>query len=348
MSTRISTPVLSRGWPPIRFCSGSPIVCPYFERKFRRWCQNLLHFVKVFRKSGCGRAWLKLTPPPVFLKISWLISCSFGASVGAIYASGSLQSLKDFVLKMDGKKIFSYFDVVFPRSGLLNGSKKLKELFTMHTDAKKFSDLNIPVLMVATDLETGVRAVLKTGYLLDALNASMSIPGLFEPASVKGRWLVDGGLLDPVPVSVAKATGADVVIAVDLNSRVYSYNRLKKNENTENTHPADEQPASNEFVKKLTTYYETAELSLKNKIDEFVKREPSPPPILETVMTAIGIMQERITRINLAVDPPEILIQPQLGELKMMDFDHVGHTIEEGYAGIKKQIGEIKRLLEMA
>ena len=338
--------MLSRGWPSLRFCSGFPIVCPYFERKSPPLVSESFTFCKGFQEKRLRSSAAEATPSPVFLKISWFISCSVGAYVGALYASGSLQSLKDFVLKMDGKKIFSYFDVVFPRSGLLNGSKKLKELFTMHTDAKKFSDLNIPVLMVATDLETGVRAVLKTGYLLDALNASMSIPGLFEPASVKGRWLVDGGLLDPVPVSVAKATGADVVIAVDLNSRVYSYNRLKKNENTENTHPADEQPASNEFVKKLTTYYETAELSLKNKIDEFVKREPSPPPILETVMTAIGIMQERITRINLAVDPPDILIQPQLGELKLMDFDHVEHAIEEGYAGVKKQIGEIKRLLE--
>ena len=103
------------------------------------------------------------------IPIDFISGCSVGSYVGAIYASGSLPSLKDFVLRMNGKKIFSYFDIVFPRSGLLDGTKKVTELFSMHTDSEQFSDLNIPVTMVATDLHKGEKVVLKSGNLLQAL-----------------------------------------------------------------------------------------------------------------------------------------------------------------------------------
>jgi len=138
--------------------------------------------------------------------------------VGAIYASGCIRSLRDFVLKMDGKSVFSYFDTLLPRSGILNGTKRLRELFSIHTDVQDFSELKIPVMMVATDLETGQKVVLRSGNILNALRASISIPGLFAPVRIKDRWLVDGGLVDPVPVSVARSMGADIIIAVDLSS----------------------------------------------------------------------------------------------------------------------------------
>ena len=280
--------------------------------------------------------------------IDYIAGCSIGSYVAAIYASGGLKSLKEFVLRMDGKKIFSYFDVVFPRSGLLNGTKRLKELFSMHTDAADFSDLDIPLMMVATDLASGKKVVLKSGSILNALRATMSIPGLFAPVKVKGRWLVDGGLVDPVPVGVARALEADVVIAVDLNSGVVSRTkRMRQNRRAakKTGHP---QAYKNELFEKLSDYYETAGINFAGRINEMLGRESSTPDIIETVMTSINIMQELITRINLAVEPPDILIQPHLGQLKMLDFDQVDHTIEEGYAGVKDKIEVIKALLEPA
>ena len=149
--------------------------------------------------SGSSRGWAHMGAIEALeeakIPIDYIVGCSVGSYVGALYASGSLQSLKTFVLSMDGRKVFSYFDVVFPRSGLLNGTKKLKELFSMHTDAQTFSDLKIPLMMVATDIDTGSKIVLKSGNLLQALRATMSIPGLFAPAKIKDRWLVDGGLV---------------------------------------------------------------------------------------------------------------------------------------------------------
>lgn len=148
--------------------------------------------------SGSSRGWAHIGVIEALreenIPIDFIAGCSVGAYVGALYAADSLESLKAFVLKMDGKKVFSYFDVVFPRSGLLNGTKRVRELFSMHTDFTDFSQLYIPVKMVATDLNTGDKVVLKSGSLLDALRATMSIPGLFAPARIKGRFLVDGGL----------------------------------------------------------------------------------------------------------------------------------------------------------
>jgi len=182
--------------------------------------------VGVVLGSGSSRGWAHVGAIEALEKekipIDLIAGCSVGSYVGAIYASGGLESLKDFILRMNGQKIFSYFDVVLPRSGLLDGTRKLREFLSGHTDAETFGDLKIPLMMVATDLESGDKVVFNSGNLFNALRATMSMPGLFAPAKVHGRWLVDGGLVDPVPVGVARAMGADVVIAVDLNSGLVS------------------------------------------------------------------------------------------------------------------------------
>ena len=301
---------------------------------------------------GCGssRGWAHIGAIEALedanIPIDLIVGCSIGSYIGAIYASQSIKSLKDFVLKMDGKKVFSYFDIVLPRSGLLDGTKKLMELFSMHTDVQNFSELKIPVMMVATDLETGQKVVLKSGKLLNALRASMSIPGLFAPARIKNRWLVDGGLVDPVPVSVARAVGADIVIAIDLSSGIISKQKRKKQKFQSKKTPVEQEEKKNELIEKLSKYYENAGSSFKNKINDLFKKEASTPDIIETVTTSFNIMQDRITRINLAVPPPNVLIQPHLGELKMLDFDQVEHTIEEGYIRAKEKIEDIMIMLE--
>jgi NTE family protein len=300
--------------------------------------------------SGSSRGWAHIGAIEALeeekIPIDFVVGCSVGSYVGAIYASGSLKSLREFVLKMDGKKVFSYFDVVFPRSGVLNGTKRLKELYSMHTDAADFSDLKIPLMMVATDLASGKKVVLKSGSVLEALRATMSVPGLFAPVKIKDRWLVDGGLVDPVPVGVARAMDADAVIAVDLNSGIISSKRKTRPIRREAKKTGESPSYKSELFQKLSDYYEAAEFTFAEKVSELLRRESATPDIIETVMSSINIMQERITRINLAVEPPDVLIQPHLGQLRMMDFDQVEHTIEEGHAAVKDKIEDIKALLE--
>lgn len=307
--------------------------------------------------SGASRGWAHIGVIEALeeagVPIDCITGCSVGAYVGALYASGSLDKLKAFLHRMDGQKIFSYFDVVFPRSGLLNGSKRVRELFSMHTEAQTFEELSIPVVMVATDLERGKKVVLKSGSIIDALRATMSYPGLFEPVRINGRWLVDGGLVDPVPVGMARAMGAEIVIAVDLNSRIVSRSSQKVSTESEMYRkegrlilPEPESRPRNELVKKMADFYEGVEKSLRYKTNELLNRDSAAPDIIETVMTSLGIMQERITRVNLAVDQPDILIQPRLGELKMMNFDQVEHAIGEGYIGTQEKLADILPLLE--
>ena len=307
--------------------------------------------------SGASRGWAHIgvirALEDAGIGIDYIAGCSVGAYVGAIYGSGSLDSLETFLLEMDGKKIFSYFDVVFPKSGLLNGSKRVQELFSMHTDAQNFSDLNIPVMMVATDLYSGKKVILKSGSILKALRATMSYPGLFEPVPMGDMWLVDGGIVDPVPVGLARAMGAEVVIAVDLNSRIVSRSRSHvadisagERKRVQKKAAASEGQNRNELVKKMADYYENIEQSLRQRTSGFLHRDTNTPDIIDTVMTSVGIMQERITRINLAVEQPDILIQPRLGEMKMMNFDQIAHTIEEGYIGAHEKLVDIHNLLE--
>jgi NTE family protein len=158
---------------------------------------------------------------------------------------------------------------------------------------------------------------------------------------------VDGGIVDPVPVGVARATEADVVVAVDLNSGITS-RRMKKPKKNEIEKSESEEPRfKSELMTKLTDYYQTAESNFKHKINELLGRDAHTPDIIDTVMTSINIMQERITRINLAVEPPDVLVQPRLGALKMMDFHQVELAIEEGYIGVMEKMEDIKALLEM-
>jgi NTE family protein len=209
--------------------------------------------------SGSSRGWAHIGAIEALaeenIPIDNVAGSSVGSYVGALYASGSLKSLKEFVLSMDGKKVFSYFDVVLPRSGILNGTKRLKELFSFHTSAEDFSELKIPVMMVATDLATGKKVVLKSGNILNALRATMSIPGLFAPVRVKGRWLVDGGLVDPVPVGVARALEADVVIAVDLNSGVVSHQKPRRKIKPAAQKTVECPDYNSELLKKMADFY---------------------------------------------------------------------------------------------
>lgn len=295
--------------------------------------------------SGSARGWAHIGAIEAIEEAGIPIHCvagtSIGAFIGAVYATGDLASLKEFALQMDWKKVISYFDVVFPKSGFMDG-KKVHELFSIHTDAKTFDDFKIPVKMIATELKTGKKVVIDSGNIIEGIRASVSVPGIFTPVKREGKWLVDGGLVDPIPVSAVRNMGADFVIAVDLNSdRVsHDYKPIKK--------PVKEKTPNkkrNELMARIAAKYNSAEKAVKSQINRRFSNTAKSPNILEVMGTSLGIMQEQISRINLAMDPPDILIQPRLGNLKMFDFDQAERSIYEGYTQAKHQIENIKTLL---
>jgi len=151
---------------------------------------------------------------------------------------------------------------------------------------------------------------------------------------------VDGGLVDPVPVKVVREMGADVVIAIDLNSGLVSKKPPKESKGK----IKQIQKERNEFITRIASQYSSAERAVKNRINHWFSSS-SKPSIIDVLGSSVGIIEEQITRINLAIDPPDILIQPRLGDLKMFDFDQAERSILEGYTQAKYQIDNIKSLL---
>jgi len=147
--------------------------------------------------SGSSRGWAHIGVIEALqeagIPIHFVAGCSVGAFVGAVFASGGLDHLKEYVINMDGESMFSFSDLTLLRSGLIDGDRKLREIFCMHSDKKDFSELEIPLKVVATDMHSGDQVVFASGDLLKALRASMSFPGLFAPVKHKGKWLIDGG-----------------------------------------------------------------------------------------------------------------------------------------------------------
>ena len=278
--------------------------------------------------------------------IASIAGSSIGAFVGAIYSAGKLESLKDFALQMDLKMVLSYFDVDSPRTGFLDG-KKVYKLFSMHTDVQTFDDLNIPVKMIATNLNTGERVILDSGNIIDAIRASISIPGVLTPALRGSTILIDGGTVDPVPVGVTRSMGADIVIAIDLNSGLVEKKHRKKPVK-KITSKSRKIPliTENEFIQRMTKHYENASKSVKSKIGTWLVNEKEIPNIMEVMGASLNIMQEKITRINLAMDPPDILIQPELADLGLFDFTQAERSISEGYDKTMAKIESIKMLIE--
>ncbi|MBC8478896.1 MAG: patatin-like phospholipase family protein, partial [FCB group bacterium] len=301
--------------------------------------------------SGAARGWAHIgvleALNEAHIPVDFIAGTSIGSFVGAIYSAGELNSLKEFALQMDWKAVLSYFDVVFPRSGFLDG-KKVHNLFTMHTDAITFNDLHIPMKMVATDLKTGDKVIMNSGDLVEAIRASISMPGIFTPVRKDGFLLIDGGAVDPVPVGVVRSMGAEVVIAVDLNSGLVHRHDRRKKKKSENI-PSLRMEAlkkNNEIIQRMANHYENAGQAVKSKIGKWLNREEPTPNIMEVIGTSLSIMQEKITKVNLAIDAPDILIQPDLADLKLFDFDQAERAIQEGYKKTMAAMDEIRARME--
>ena len=298
--------------------------------------------------SGAARGWAHIGVIKALenenIPIHFISGSSVGSYVGAVYSGGGFESLKEFALSMDRKKVLSYIDVVFPRSGLLNG-KNATKLYSMHTEIMGFDELSIPMKMVATDMDTGEKLILYKGNIPESIRASCSIPGIFTPVKMGNRWVIDGGLIDPVPVSVVKSMGADFVIAVDLNSGVINGHKKKIEKNIDN----DKQRkavARNEIVNQLFSKYDQAGKLMKNKLNSWFNQSESSPHIINIIGSAIGIMQAQITKNNLEIDCPDVLIQPQLAGVKMFDYDQAERSINEGYDRTMEKMETITKLLD--
>lgn len=261
------------------------------------------------------------------IKVDFVAGTSMGAFVGAIFASGNLGRLAADFLDFDWKNIISLLDPVFPRSGLIDG-QKIAGFVRAHVPSANIEGLSIPFHAVATDIMDGKEVIISTGDLIEAVRASIAVPGIFTPVRSNGRILVDGGLVNPVPVSTVRAMGADLVIAVDLNHDIVA------------SRPPSSLAIGKLYDNALTRTLESLQ-SIENPVlsqfSAWLHKEPL-PGIFDVMLTSIYIMQARITQASLQQEKPEILIQPPLGAVRFMEFDRSEEIIAIGYECAREQL----------
>ena len=258
---------------------------------------------------------------------------SIGALVGAAYAAGELERFEQWLLGLGLRDVLSFLDVRMS-GGMIKG-ERLMEFFRLNFIDRPIEDLPIPFAAVATELDTGAEVWLREGSTVAALRASIALPALFAPAVHEGRLLVDGALVNPVPVSLARAMGADIVIAVDLSSDVLG-RRLR--EELEAGPPTAEVRA---WRRKLRERLST----LRPARGEGELRLPS---ILEVVATSLSIMQVRVTRSRMAGDPPDAIVAPRLAQLGLLDFHRAREAIEQGERAVEAALPGLNALFDRA
>jgi|APFre7841882724_1041349.scaffolds.fasta_scaffold11759_2 NTE family protein len=234
---------------------------------------------------------------------------SMGAFVGAAYASGSLDSLEGWARGLTRRDVLGFFDVSLGAGGLIKGEKLLGYTSRLFLD-ETFADLDKPFACVATDLASGREVWLKEGRILDAVRASVALPGLLVPQLRDGCYLVDGGLVNPVPVSLCRALGADIVIAVDLGMDTIGLRQRPGD-------PSAPVPAWRQTMGRW--------LGLEDEGEKVVR-----PSLADVVSNSIAIMQGRIARSRLAGEPADVLIAPRLGQLGLLDFHRADEAIAAG------------------
>ena len=254
---------------------------------------------------------------------------SVGSLVGAAYAAGELDRFEQWLLGMQMKDVVGFFDVSLT-GGLLKGSRVM-EFFRRNFVDRPIEELAMPFAAVATALNTGAEVWLRDGSTVDAVRASIAIPGLFTPVLRDGMTLVDGGLVNPVPVSLARAMGADVVIAVDLGSDILGRHLTSGPPVTEPSSPIGE------WVRKLQE-------SLAGLASAHASDEPRLPSMHDVLFSSIDIMQVRIARSRMAGEPPDVIVSPRLAHLHLLDFHRAKEAIEEGKCAVEAILHNLREL----
>ena len=269
--------------------------------------------------------------------------CSVGSLVGASYATSNLDKLTEWALSMTESKIKDFLSLNFSGTGFVN-SLKLQQLFeqAIGIESLTFKDMKMPFGAVATNLNNGREVWLTEGSVHEALWSSMAFPGLFPSVLHNNQWLVDGGLVNPVPVSLCRALGADVVIAVNLNADIIkSYETIQNNDESDESEQADEvedknNDDDNNFWQKTKSSFKKA----MNLISSDGSKVQAPKSI-DVISNSIHIMSSHLTQSRLVGDPPDVLLQPRLTDVGLLQLYKAEACIAEGRACVERMQAEI-------
>lgn len=288
---------------------------------------------------------------------------SSGALVGAAYAAGELERFERWVLSLGMTEVISLLDMRLS-GGMFKGSRVM-EYFRRNFVDRPIEELNLPFAAVATGLHTGAEVWLREGSTVDAVRASIALPAILTPVMRDGVMLVDGGLVNPVPVSLARAMGADIVIAVDLNSDILGRHQRTQDdskpaggepvggERADSDHGLDTaQGAQAEFAASESGFAMSEWFRrLQGNIGSFLPVAQSAsgelsrsPSVFEVIAASINIMQVRITRSRMAGDPPDAIIAPKLAHFGLFDFHRGREAIKLGRRAVDVAAHSLREL----
>ncbi len=292
--------------------------------------------------SGAARGWSHIGVLEALgeagIRPDVIAGCSMGAFVGAAYLAGRLEALTDWAGKLGWRDMVRLLDISFSGGGAIEG-RLIEKLMEELGITGNIEDFERPFATIATDYHSGLEEWITKGPVGKAVRASIAMPGVVAPARIGKTWYVDGGLVNPVPVSTCRALGATFIIAVNLNGDLIG------------RHPVRERPDNGSDIRKAIVEQAVAALpaGLGNGIaraaSDLLKPKVARPGYFDVVATSINIMQDRITRSRLAGEPPNALIVPRLGDMGPFDFDRAVTTIEEGRVSARAALPEIKRYL---
>src|SRR5882757_1898154 len=269
-----------------------------------------------------------------------VVGTSIGAVVGGAYASGHLDALEDWARGLQPRNILGYLDIRLNGSGLIGGDKLAAQLEAAMGQTL-IEELPLKYASVATEVRTGHEIWLTHGRVVDAMRASYALPGIFAPVLIGDRWLVDGALVNPVPVSVARAMGAEIVIAANLSTDIFTQST------TIHAHgaPAGIPRAAVEPAppKRGLGKFFSPERTVKREFFGSGGR----PGISSVMVDAFNIMQDRITRARLAGDPPDLLITPRIGQIGWFDFHRADDLIAFGARAAERAIDSIQEAINI-
>jgi len=261
---------------------------------------------------------------------------SIGAVAGGCYVSGKLDLLEDFARSLTRRKVFGFLDFNLAGTGLISGDK-LYDLLNLHLGTQQIEALDRKFTAVATEIGTGHEVWLSRGGLIEAMRASYALPGIFKPIKLDGRWLFDGAIVNPVPVSVCRAMGASVVIAVNLQHDVFGKGTVLIDSRPDGMGVAALPPPKEENGSK------GGALRLLHR--QFFGQGNDTPGISTVMMEAFNITQDRIARSRLAGDPPDFTISPRLGSFGAFDFHRADEMIAAGAAATERALADIRPAL---
>jgi NTE family protein len=259
-----------------------------------------------------------------------IVGASVGAVVGGCFAAGRLDELEHFARSLTKRSVFNLIDVSFRGGGLMGGDK-LRARLESSLGQQRIENLPLRFVAVATEMRSGHEVWLKSGLMVNAMRASYALPGIFEPVKIGGRWLFDGAIVNPVPVNVARAFGADWVLALAVageGSNGASHLEIAEEEDEPERTP--EQRAGRLWWLRRSA----------------ARAEGLPPNVASVMVDAVNITQDRIMRSRLAGDPPDHMIMMKTKSIGLFEFHRAAELIELGRASVRKAAPELLEQLK--